>query len=64
MADAKESKVRTFVKDGPNGQLTRQVTSAQTEVEARFDGFTEQAGSGTKAAGGATTPAKAASSGS
>lgn len=35
-------KPRMFVKKGPNGEkLTREVTTASSEVEATFDGYHE-----------------------
>ncbi len=55
MAKAKESTVRIFVKKGADGnQLTREVTSAASEVAARFDGFVEKS-SGAKSASTTTS---------
>jgi hypothetical protein len=55
MAEAKEIKPRTFVKNGPNGErLTRTVTGPASEVEAKFDGFFEETTKTSSASGGSS----------
>ena len=39
MADRAEQQTRTFVKKVGDETLTRSITSARAEVEARFDGY-------------------------
>jgi hypothetical protein len=59
---AREQKpVRVFVKDGPDGELTRQVNSAAGEVNALYDGFVEKTSNSKPAAGSRTSAASASS---
>lgn len=52
---AEETKTRTFVKKTRDGrELTREVTGAGSEVEARFDGFHEKATSAKSSTSGSS----------
>jgi hypothetical protein len=50
-----DNQTRTFVKKVGDETVTRQVTSPQAEVEAKFEGFVEQAPA--KSSGGSSRSA-------
>lgn len=56
-----EQKTRTFTKEVDGETVTRQVTSPSAEVEALFEGYTEQT-SGSKPTGGSSSSRSASSS--
>lgn len=60
-----EQKTRIFVKKGPKGEdLSRNVTTPQSEVEALFDGFTEKTSTRTSTSSSSGAGSKPAGSSS
>lgn len=63
-ADKEDQKSRTFSKKVGDQTLTREVTNAESEVAARFDGYAEKQPTKTSAAASTTSNRSAGSASS